>query len=82
VVIAATRSLDAPELQALAAKHSNIKIVQLDISSQESVDKAVETATPLLLNGLDYLVNNAGKNPQPNTSFEELYVLVVSLRPL
>ncbi|KAF8182633.1 hypothetical protein BJ912DRAFT_977346 [Pholiota molesta] len=58
---------------ALAAKHpEHLKLVELDISSQESVDKAVETVTPLLPNGLDYLVNNAGKNPQPTTSFEEL----------
>lgn len=57
----------------MAGKHPNsLKLVELDISSQQSVDKAVETVTPLLPNGLDYLVNNAGKNPQPKTSFEDL----------
>ena len=60
---------------ALAAKHPEaLKLVELDITSQESVDKAVAAATPLLPNGLDYLVNKAGKNPQPLTKFEDLYV--------
>ncbi|KAF8958901.1 hypothetical protein BDZ97DRAFT_1667971 [Flammula alnicola] len=72
-VIATSRDVNSPELQALAAKYpKNIKVVALDVTSQESVDKAVETVTPLLPNGLDYLVNNAGKNPQPNTRFEDL----------
>ncbi|KAF8196527.1 hypothetical protein BJ912DRAFT_900306 [Pholiota molesta] len=72
-VIATARSVNVPELQSLAEKHpNNLKLLELDISSQESVDRAVEAATPLLPNGLDYLVNNAGKNPQPTTSFEEL----------
>jgi NAD(P)-dependent dehydrogenase (short-subunit alcohol dehydrogenase family) len=58
-------------------KHPNIlKLVKLAISSRESVDSAVEAATPLLPNGLDYLVNNAGENPQPTTSFEALYVSI------
>jgi NADP-dependent 3-hydroxy acid dehydrogenase YdfG len=65
--------VNVPELQSLAEKHpNNLKLVKLDISNQESVDRAVEVATPFLPNGLDYLVNNAGKNPQPTTSFEEL----------
>jgi NAD(P)-dependent dehydrogenase (short-subunit alcohol dehydrogenase family) len=73
LVVATARSVSGSELQALSAKHpKNLKLVELDISSQESVDKAVEAVTPLLPNGLDYLVNNAGKNPQPTTSFEEL----------
>ncbi|KAF8196493.1 hypothetical protein BJ912DRAFT_923328 [Pholiota molesta] len=55
-------------------KHpNNLKLVKLAISSRESVDSAVEAATPLLPNGLDYLVNNAWENPQPTTSFEALY---------
>jgi NAD(P)-dependent dehydrogenase (short-subunit alcohol dehydrogenase family) len=70
-VIATTRSA-APELNALAAKNKNLKVVTLEITSQSSIDAAVATVTPLLPNGLDYLVNNAGKNPQPLTKFEDL----------
>ncbi|KAF8184692.1 hypothetical protein BJ912DRAFT_1032348 [Pholiota molesta] len=71
-VIATARDISTPELQALLAKNSRVKAIALDITSQESVDAAVAAATPLLPNGLDYLVNNAGKNPQPTTSFEAL----------
>ncbi|KAF9475581.1 NAD(P)-binding protein, partial [Pholiota conissans] len=72
-VIATARNISGPELKTLAAKNpEHLKLIQLDITSQESVDSAVEAATALLPNGLDYLVNNAGKNPQPTTSFENL----------
>ncbi|KAF8193700.1 hypothetical protein BJ912DRAFT_960133 [Pholiota molesta] len=72
-VIATARDVSGSELQALAKTHPNtLKVVELDITSQESVDRAVEAVTPLLPNGLDYLVNNAGKNPQPTTAFEDL----------
>ncbi|KAF9479147.1 NAD(P)-binding protein [Pholiota conissans] len=72
-VIATARNPNAPSLTELAAKYPDtLKVVEMDIISQESVDKAVEIVTPLLPNGLDYLVNNAGKNPQPNTKFEDL----------
>ncbi|KAF8962120.1 hypothetical protein BDZ97DRAFT_1733307 [Flammula alnicola] len=72
-VIATARDAKAPSLTALAAKYpKTLKVVEMDITSQESVDKAVEIVTPLLPNGLDYIVNNAGKNPQPNTKFEDL----------
>ncbi|KIM43817.1 hypothetical protein M413DRAFT_389065 [Hebeloma cylindrosporum] len=72
-VIATSRDAKAPELVALAAKNPKaLKVIELDITSQSSVDAAVAAATPLLPNGLDYLVNNAGKNPQPLTKFEDL----------
>ncbi|KAF9470835.1 NAD(P)-binding protein [Pholiota conissans] len=71
-VIATARDINTPELQALVAKNPKVKAIPLDITNQASVDAAVEAATPLLPNGLDYLVNNAGKNPQPTTSFEAL----------
>ncbi|KAF8953124.1 hypothetical protein BDZ97DRAFT_1873910 [Flammula alnicola] len=72
-VIATARNVNTPEIQALAAKNpKSLKLVELDVTSQASVDKAVEAATALLPNGLDYLVNNAGKNPQPTTRFEDL----------
>jgi NAD(P)-dependent dehydrogenase (short-subunit alcohol dehydrogenase family) len=79
VVITATCARDSSSRRKAL---QSVKIVQLDIGSQESVDKAVETLRPPpcsfpTWHGLDYLVNNAGKNPQPNASFEELYVLVL-----
>jgi len=71
--VIATARRDSAELNALAAKHpKSLKVIQLDITSQDSVDKAVAAATPLLPNGLDYLVNNAGQNPQSQTTFEDL----------
>jgi len=70
-VIATARSDPAP-LNALAAKHKNLKVLTLDITSQSSIDAAVAAATPLLPNGLDYLINNAGKGVQPLTKFEDL----------
>ncbi|KDR79276.1 hypothetical protein GALMADRAFT_243198 [Galerina marginata CBS 339.88] len=71
-IIGATRS-EAPELKALAAKHpKHVFVLDLDVNSDASVAKAVETVTPILPNGLDYLVNNAGYNPQPLTKFEDL----------
>ncbi|KAF8192916.1 hypothetical protein BJ912DRAFT_1093720 [Pholiota molesta] len=72
-VIAAARNANAPSLTDLASKHPDtLKVVELDITSQESVDKAVAIVTPLLLNGLDYLINNAGANPQPTVKFDDL----------
>ena len=72
-MIATTRSNSAA-LNELASKYKNLKVVALDITNQSSIDAAVEVVTPLLPNGLDYLVNNAGQAPQPLTKFEDLYV--------
>ncbi|KAF8970778.1 hypothetical protein BDZ97DRAFT_2071499 [Flammula alnicola] len=55
-VIATTRNVNTLELQALAAKNP----------------KSLKLPPALLPNGLDYLVNNAGKNLQPTTRFEDL----------
>ncbi|PPR06691.1 hypothetical protein CVT26_001452 [Gymnopilus dilepis] len=71
LVIATTRSNSAA-LNELASKYKNLKVVALDITSQSSIDAAVDVVTPLLPNGLDYLVNNAGQAPQPLTKFEDL----------
>ncbi|KAF8958806.1 hypothetical protein BDZ97DRAFT_1923422 [Flammula alnicola] len=67
-IITTAHGVESPELQALASKHpKSLKIIELDITNQESIDRAVEAVTPLLHNGLTYLVNNAGKNPHPTT---------------
>ncbi|KAF8884422.1 hypothetical protein CPB84DRAFT_1685889, partial [Gymnopilus junonius] len=70
-VIATTRS-DSTDLYSLASKNKNLKVINLETTNQASVDGAVAAATPFLPNGLDYLVNNAGKNPQPMIEFKEL----------
>ncbi|KAF9562040.1 NAD(P)-binding protein [Agrocybe pediades] len=70
-IIATSRS-ESDDLNTLALKHpQSLKVFLLDITSQQSVDEAVAKITPLLPNGLDYLVNNAGQNPQPTTTFED-----------
>ena len=67
-----------PELKQLSIQYPRtLKTIPLDITKQDSVDQALESAKPLLPNGLDILLNNAGKNPQPNTPFEKLYVLFI-----
>ncbi|PPQ90787.1 hypothetical protein CVT25_012616 [Psilocybe cyanescens] len=72
-VIATSRNASAPSLVALASKYpDSLKVIELDVEKPESIDKAVSEATPLLPNGLDYLVNNAAKNPQPTAKFEDL----------
>ncbi|KAF5311840.1 hypothetical protein D9619_002309 [Psilocybe cf. subviscida] len=72
-VIATGRSVDVPELKQLSVQYPRtLKTIPLDITKQSSVDQALESAKPLLPNGLDILLNNAGKNPQPNTPFEKL----------
>lgn len=78
-VIATTRS-HSIELNDLAIKNKNLKVVTLDITRDSSVDAAVVAVTPLLPNGLDYLVNNAGKGIQPTTKFEDLLVLISNLK--
>ncbi|PPQ95079.1 hypothetical protein CVT25_002602 [Psilocybe cyanescens] len=72
-VIATSRNANAPALVALASKHPKaLKVIELDVESPSSIEKAVAEVTPLLPNGLDYLINNAGKNPQPSAKFEDL----------
>jgi NAD(P)-dependent dehydrogenase (short-subunit alcohol dehydrogenase family) len=51
-----------------------VALLQLDLGSSESIEKAAVEATKLLPDGLDCLVGNAGANDQPTASFEDLFV--------
>lgn len=76
VVIATARSIDGQAFKDLELKYpkTRFQLVQLDITDPESVANAVSllTTSPLLADGLDYLVNNAGIHPQPFATFETL----------
>ncbi|XP_030078177.1 uncharacterized protein LOC115482497 [Microcaecilia unicolor] len=53
----------AQELQELSKKYNNIRILQLDIVSEESRQKLVKAVTALVgAQGLNCLINNAGEN--------------------
>ncbi|KAM6946302.1 C-signal-like [Aplochiton taeniatus] len=53
----------AQELQKLAEKHPNIRIVPLDVVSQESIEHAAQEVEALVQEeGLSCLINNAGIN--------------------
>ncbi|TFK36262.1 putative short-chain dehydrogenases/reductase [Crucibulum laeve] len=76
VIAAARNPSTAKELQALTDKYpkDRLFIVKLDVQSEESVAEAVKEITPLLPNGLDYVINNAGVHIQPMTSFAEINI--------
>lgn len=59
-------------MQDLNAKHTDgrLHLIDLDVTKPESVHHAAEVASKLLPGGLDYLISNAGVNPQPLASFE------------
>lgn len=71
-VIATARDTTAPSLIDLAARYpkERLRLVKLDVTNPENVQKAVTEATELLPEGLDYLVHNAGI--QPTTKFEDM----------
>ncbi|KAK3323657.1 putative short-chain dehydrogenases/reductase [Cercophora scortea] len=74
-VIATARNTKGAEgLQALASKHSadQLVLLDLDITSQESIDRAAAEAARILPDGLDHLIGNAGVNEQALVSFEDL----------
>ncbi|XP_078525508.1 C-signal-like [Lissotriton helveticus] len=63
-IFATCRTPESPQSQALnelAAKHSNLKVIQLEVTDPESVNKAVkEVEAHLKGAGLNVLFNNAG----------------------
>ena len=46
----------------------------LDVSNLDSIADAVRAATAVVPNGLDFLISNAGANPQPLASFQDLNI--------
>ncbi|XP_029434275.1 uncharacterized protein LOC115076690 [Rhinatrema bivittatum] len=64
LIIATCRQPEgAQELQKLRKKYNNIRILQLDVVSEESRQRVVQEVTELLGDqGLNCLINNAGEN--------------------
>ena len=65
--------LRADELQALAEKNSNLKIIQMDVTKDKEIESAFEQTRQILENrGLNLLINNAGKHSKTDTGFLEM----------
>ncbi|KAH9948679.1 hypothetical protein B0H21DRAFT_820804 [Amylocystis lapponica] len=71
IVVAGVRDPSrAQVLNNLRSKHSNrLLIVPFDLGDSTKIEKAAELAGAFLPNGLDCLINNAGVNHQPLTTF-------------
>ncbi|KAL6694005.1 putative short-chain dehydrogenases/reductase [Trichoderma pleuroticola] len=77
VVIATARNTaTSTGLQELKSKHRDgqLHLIDLDVTNIESIRRAVQETSRLLPGGLDNLVSNAGVNPSPLTSFEDIDV--------
>ncbi|SCU96722.1 LADA_0H02388g1_1 [Lachancea dasiensis] len=60
-IVASARNVEtATKLKEWANAHSNVKIVQLDVASAESVEAAAKKTLELVPEGLDVLISNAG----------------------
>ncbi|KAK6199465.1 uncharacterized protein RJT21DRAFT_121794 [Scheffersomyces amazonensis] len=71
LIIASARNLDkSDELKALAAKLSNIKIIQLDFASEESINTVDKQLEALGIKGIDTFISNAGIFENKLTLFE------------
>jgi len=54
-------------------KPARLHIVQLDLQDEESVRRAAQKAEETLSKGIDYFINNAGINLQPQgIAFDDL----------
>lgn len=74
-IIATARNVASSEgLQNLQRLHSSDRLVllDLDVTSSESIQRAVEQVDRLLPNGIDYFISNAGVSHQPLAKFEDL----------
>lgn len=77
VVIATARNTAASiGLQELKGKHRDgqLYLIDLDVTNIESIQRAAQETSRLLPGGLDNLISNAGVNPNPLTSFEDMFV--------
>ncbi|KAK3688353.1 putative short-chain dehydrogenases/reductase [Podospora appendiculata] len=74
VIATARNTKGADGLQDLASKHSadQLVLLDLDITSEESIDHAAAEVARILPDGLDHLIGNAGVNEQALVSFEDL----------
>ncbi|KZT03451.1 putative short-chain dehydrogenases/reductase [Laetiporus sulphureus 93-53] len=74
-VVATARRPEASEgLRELAGQYPPTRLarVQLDVTDEVSLDRAVEEATALLPEGLDYLISNAATDVTAHIPFEDL----------
>lgn len=64
----------AGQLQQLASEYpkDRLALLELDVSSQESVDAAAKAAVDLLPNGLDHLISNAGQLRNASAGLETM----------
>jgi NAD(P)-dependent dehydrogenase (short-subunit alcohol dehydrogenase family) len=77
VIATARNTAGSSGLQKLKAEYpqnDRLILLDLDVSSVESIRAAVKTLEPLLPNGLDNLLSNAGVSYNSMKTFEELYV--------
>lgn len=83
VVIATARNTAASTgLQELKSKHRDgqLHLIDLDVTNIESIQRSAQETNRLLPGGLDNLISNAGVNPNPLTSFEDMFVFPTPLR--
>ncbi|TFK25895.1 NAD(P)-binding protein [Coprinopsis marcescibilis] len=73
-VVATSRNLPRPELQKLCDKYTQDRLVvlELDTTNAEDAQRVAREIEPLLPDGLDHFISNAGTNLQPLTAFEDL----------
>ncbi|PSR74600.1 hypothetical protein BD289DRAFT_379877 [Coniella lustricola] len=74
VIATARDTAGSPGLQQLAKKHSNDRLIliDLDVTDEQSVLNAAAQASEHLPHGLDHLLSNAGISPNPTTSLDDL----------
>lgn len=59
-VIATTRNIEnSPELSTLAKESGNIKVVTVDVGSQESIDALEKELPKVIASGIDIFISNA-----------------------
>lgn len=73
-IIATCRTpLNADKLQELAKANSErVSVVELDVSSQSSIDRTFELIAAEVTKTLDVLINNAGINPKGQQAFDQM----------
>lgn len=77
VIATARNTASSSGLQKLKVEYpqnDRLILLDLDVSNVESIRAAVKTLEPLLPNGLDNLLSNAGVSYSSMKTFEEMYV--------
>lgn len=76
VIATARNTAGSPGLQKLKQEHPDGRLIllDLDVTSADSIKTAAEATNKLLLGGLDNLISNAGVQYNGLKTFDELYV--------